>query len=125
LVGAWGVGGTVTPEQVVECGNRWTRWVTDRYPGATVASEVPFTWTNDAGQRAEGWLDQLLSTDRGRIIVDHKTYPGTDPVGHVKENYLGQMEVYRDALTAVDGVAPAAILIHLPLLGKVLEVTLG
>jgi hypothetical protein len=39
-------------------------------------------------------------------------------------NYLGQMAVYRDALTAIDGVAPAAVLIHLPLLGTVLAVDL-
>jgi hypothetical protein len=136
LVTRWGVGDRVTPEQVVACGDRWSDFVTGTLGATEVSSEVPFTWTNPAGQRAQGWLDQLLTVpgndsagDSGtaadrRIIVDHKTYPGTDPVGHVVANYLGQMAVYRDALTAIDGVAPAAVLIHLPLLGTVLAVDL-
>ena len=114
-------------------------YVTGTLGATAVASEVPFTWTNEDDQRAQGWLDQLLTVpgnDGGggtgdtraaadrRIIVDHKTYPGTDPVGHVIANYLGQMAVYRDALTAIDGVPPAAVLIHLPLLGTVLTVEL-
>ncbi len=139
LVTRWGVGDRVTPEQVVACGDRWSDYVTGTLGATAVASEVPFTWTNRNDQRAQGWLDQLLTVpgnDGGggtgdtraaadrRIIVDHKTYPGTDPVGHVIANYLGQMAVYRDALTAIDGVAPAAVLIHLPLLGTVLAVDL-
>lgn len=124
LITSWKVGGTVTAAQVVECGERWIRFLDETLHVTDVASEVPFTWTNADHQRAEGWLDQLLTTSAGRIIVDHKTYPGADPVGHVRERYLGQMDVYRRALTEIIDEAPAQILIHLPLLGTVLEVVL-
>jgi ATP-dependent helicase/nuclease subunit A len=124
LVSSWGVGDKVTAEQVVECGERWTRYVRHDLHATAVESEVPFTWTNPHAQRSEGWLDQVVATERGRIIVDHKTYPGKDPIGHVRKEYIGQMDTYRQALTDIDGQPPVAILIHLPVLGSVLEVSL-
>ncbi|WP_297006193.1 exodeoxyribonuclease V subunit beta [uncultured Corynebacterium sp.] len=131
LVTNWGVGAVVTAEQVVECGERWQRFLHESLGATAVDSEVPFTWANADHQRAQGWIDQLVtvagggdSGDDRQIIVDHKTYPGGDPVGHVRKNYLGQMDVYRQALTDITGTAPARILIHLPLLGSVVEVEL-
>lgn len=125
LVGSWRVGDRVDADRVVEAGERWTRWLASTYPGASSATEVPFAWSNPDHQRAQGWLDELLTLDDGRrVIVDHKTYPGGDPVGHVVSTYLGQMHTYHHALTDIDGQPPAAILIHLPLLGTVLDVSL-
>ncbi|WP_312979795.1 UvrD-helicase domain-containing protein [Corynebacterium sp.] len=124
LVDTWRVGDHVTAEQVITAGERWTTWLKDAYPGAVSSTEVPFAWSNPAHQRAQGWLDQLLTLQDGTlIIVDHKTYPGKDPVGHVRTAYIGQMDTYRQALTDIDGRPPAVILIHLPLLGTILEVT--
>lgn len=138
LVRTWNVGDHVSAGQVVDAGERWSRWVRDSYPGATSSTEAPLAWTNPAHQRAQGWVDELLTLPEGagcaggtegargrrRVIVDHKTYPGADPVAHIREKYIGQMDTYRAALTDIDGVPPAAILIHLPLLGTILEVSL-
>jgi ATP-dependent exoDNAse (exonuclease V) beta subunit len=109
----------------VECGERWQRFLHEDLAATAVNSEVPFTWTNDDHQRAQGWIDQLVTTADGQIIVDHKTYPGADPTGHVAAKYLGQMAVYRQAITDITGTVPARILIHLPLLGSVVEVQLN
>jgi ATP-dependent exoDNAse (exonuclease V) beta subunit len=125
LVTNWGVGAVVSPDQVVECGERWQRFLHEDLAATAVNSEVPFTWTNDDHQRAQGWIDQLVTTADGQIIVDHKTYPGADPTGHVAAKYLGQMAVYRQAITDITGTVPARILIHLPLLGSVVEVQLN
>lgn len=123
LVESWNVGDRVSADDVVEAGERWITWLHEQYPGATVESEVPFTWTNGKHQRAEGWLDELVTLPDGRrVIVDHKTFPGADPITHIRDNYIGQMDTYRQALTDIDGAEPAAILIHLPLAGKVVEV---
>lgn len=125
LVDAWGVTRMLSPEQVVECGERWSGWLEDALPGSRVDTEVPFTWVNDAHQRTQGWLDQVVTTASGDLVlVDHKTYPGTDPIGHVRTNYLGQVDTYRRALHQITGSDPVQILIHLPLLGSVLEVEL-
>ncbi|HIW91576.1 MAG TPA: UvrD-helicase domain-containing protein [Candidatus Corynebacterium avicola] len=124
LVASWGVGDKVTAAQVMECGERWTRYLEEEMQATAVDSEVPFTWQTEAGQRVNGWLDQLVTTDSGPVVVDHKTYPGKNPVGHVVKEHLGQMDVYRRALNAA-GKPPAGILIHLPLRGEVLEVVLS
>lgn len=128
LVRSWGVGAYVQPADIVDCGARWTQWREQAFPGADASTEVPFTWTNPAHQRTQGWLDQLVSTKDGRmVVVDHKTYPGSDPLGHVRRHYVGQMATYREAVSRICSVprTDVEVLIHLPLLGLVVAVDLG
>ncbi|AZA12978.1 UvrD-helicase domain-containing protein [Corynebacterium choanae] len=116
------VGHILTAEQVVLAGQRWLQWLDSTYPGAKVVTEAPFSWVNDDQQHMQGWIDELLYlADGSTVCIDHKTYPGDDPIGHVRRKYVGQMQTYRQALTALTGTAPQSMLIHLPLLGKVIE----
>lgn len=115
----------LTAESLIELGRRWTDWTASTYPDAEVVTESPIAWRNDDGQMMEGWIDaRLVLPNGGHILVDHKSYPGTDPIGHLRENYLGQLEVYARALQATVGRAPEQVLIHLPLLGAVAKVRL-
>src|SRR5699024_1716675 len=99
-------------------------FLTAEFPGAEQLTEQPITWWNEQDQVMEGWIDTLLRLPDGQIVlVDHKTYPGEDPVEHVREHYLGQMSTYSQALAAA-GARPSRILLHLPLRGEVLEVRL-
>jgi ATP-dependent exoDNAse (exonuclease V) beta subunit len=70
----------------------------------------------------EGWIDLLLEGPEGYVLVDHKTYPGSDPEGHIREKYLGQMAAYRGAVLAATGKPVLRTLIHFPALGNVYEV---
>ncbi|MDO5724472.1 MAG: UvrD-helicase domain-containing protein [Flaviflexus sp.] len=91
--------------------------------GATVQTEVPLTARNERGQVMEGWIDALLTTADGElIVVDHKSYAGTDPIGHIAEHYLGQLAAYRSGVKAATGKVPRT-LIHLPLRAEIVEVT--
>ncbi|GAA1645182.1 hypothetical protein GCM10009700_34630 [Brevibacterium sanguinis] len=94
------------------------------YPGAEVLPEQPIAWRNDVDQVMEGWIDTRLMLPSGEhILVDHKSYPGTDPVGYIREHYRGQLGVYGQALKAITGSQPVQTLVHLPLLGAVVEVS--
>jgi ATP-dependent exoDNAse (exonuclease V) beta subunit len=73
----------------------------------------------------EGWIDLLLEGPDGYVLVDHKTYPGNDPDGHIREKYLGQMAAYRGAVLAATGKPVVRTLIHFPALGSVYEVSEG
>ena len=42
----------------------------------SVLVETPFEITNDAGQRARGFIDLMLETEKGWIIIDHKSFLG-------------------------------------------------
>ncbi|MBN9643158.1 UvrD-helicase domain-containing protein [Corynebacterium mendelii] len=129
LIDGYGVAGTITAHTVITAGRRWSEFVHTTFAdrGYTRLTEVPFMWRNDAAQVAEGWMDELVrlgdGDGTGFVVVDHKTYPGHDPVGHVRDNYLGQMDVYCRAIAETTGKKPEQILIHMPLIGKVLAVT--
>ncbi|WP_087484769.1 UvrD-helicase domain-containing protein [Brachybacterium massiliense] len=124
LLERWAVTRTVDAEVLHAAGRAWSRFLTKEFPGAEQLTEQPITWWNEEEQVMEGWIDTLLRLPSGEIVlVDHKSYPGDDPVGHVRRHYLGQMATYAQALAAA-GRAPDRILMHLPLRGEVLEVTL-
>ena len=125
LIERWGVGDVLNPELVIEAGDRWTDWHDERYPDATVHTEVPFTWTNPEYQRTQGWLDQLTQLTSGDYVVtDHKSYPGEHPEQEILGSYTAQLEVYRDALYDTTGRCSTEVLVHLPLRGEVYAVHL-
>jgi len=122
LVERWAVARAVGPDVLVEAGEAWAGFLAAEFPGARELTEQPISWWNEDAQVMEGWIDNLLELPGGGIVlVDHKSYPGVDPVGHVERHYLGQMATYSRALAAA-GAKPSRILLHLPLRGEVLEV---
>ena len=125
LVERWAVARAVEPSVLIEAGEAWAGFLAAELPGAEELTEQPITWWNEDDQVMEGWIDTLLRLPDGQVVlVDHKSYPGDHPVEHVREKYLGQMATYSQALAAA-GLAPARVLIHLPLRGEVVEVELG
>lgn len=123
LVAAWGVGDRMGADRLVAVGERWTGWVAAEYPGARLRTEIPITWVNEAHQVLEGWIDALIECADGSVVlVDHKSYPGAEPTRHVREEYLGQLAGYADALELAGAGRPAEVLVHLPLLGRVLRI---
>src|SRR5699024_3355519 len=125
LVQRWAVSRAVDAAVLQEAGEAWAAFLAAEFPGAEELTEQPITWWNEEDQVTEGWIDTLLRLPGGEIVlVDHKSYPGSEAVRKVREEYLGQMATYAQALTAA-GVAPSRILLHLPLRGEVLEVQLA
>lgn len=114
----WNVGTVLSAETLVEIGRRWTQWIEATFLGAEVLTEQPIAWRNEAGQVMEGWVDTLLKLPNGECaLVDHKTYPGADAIDHIRENYLGQLAVYEQALRRGASDHSPCLLVHLPLLG--------
>lgn len=125
ILSRWDADGVLNADLLIEVGNRWNEWVKTTYPGAEVVTESPIAWRNDGAQVMEGWIDSRILVQNGdNILVDHKSYPGTHPIGHIRDNYLGQLSVYSQALQTTHGTPPQQVLIHLPLLGAVAEVLL-
>jgi ATP-dependent helicase/nuclease subunit A len=65
----------------------------------------------------QGWIDMLLELPDGYVIIDHKSYPGSDSEEHAKQ-YAPQLAVYRSAIEKTTGKV-IATLIHMPVIGKV------
>lgn len=121
LVDRWGVAQTVDAALLTTAGERFESWLDAEFPGWTRHREAAIGW-RPGGQTMEGWIDLLLDRPDGFVLVDHKTYPGSDPEGHIRAHYLGQMDAYQRAIEAATGRPVVRVLIHLPALGKVFEV---
>lgn len=123
LLDRWGAASAVGADVVVEAGERMLAFLHQQYPGATVTTEQSVAWRNADLQLMEGWIDLLLETPAGYVLVDHKSYPGKDPVGHIKDKYIGQMRGYAEAIESITGRPVVETLIHMPALGKMFRIS--
>lgn len=122
LLDRWGAASAVEPHVVVEAGERMLTFFARHYPGATLTTEQSVAWRNADNQLMEGWIDLLLETPAGYVLVDHKSYPGMDPIGHIKDKYVGQMRGYAEAIQSITGRPVVETLIHMPALGKMYRI---
>jgi len=72
-------------------------------------------------QIAHGWIDMLLELPEGYVVIDHKSYPGGNAAEHAKQ-YAPQLAVYKKAVEQATGKPVLKTLIHMPLVGEVLDV---
>ncbi len=63
----------------------------------------------------------LIKTPQGYVIVDHKSYPGTNLEEFVKK-YVYQLFAYKLAVEKATGEKVVEMLLHLPINGMVIEV---
>lgn len=122
LIDRWGVGGYISAELVVESGRRMSAYFAGRYPGSRLITEQSVRHRTPEHQTMQGWIDLLVETPAGLILVDHKSYPGDDPKAHIRSENLGQMKLYEQSIEAATGKPVLATLIHLPALGKIYSV---
>jgi hypothetical protein len=123
IVHRWGVREVVSPDLLVESGQRLQAYLDAEYAGWKVHREAAIGWRTE-NRVMEGWIDLLIEGPEGCVLIDHKTYPGHEAEHHIRESYLGQMAAYRQALAAA-GKSVIRTLIHLPALGQIYEVILS
>jgi len=119
----WGVTGNLSPEILLQADERLDKFILERWPQAVCHREIPVAYRTDAGTIVSGFIDLLLETEEGYIIIDHKTFPGS--IADAKEKaagFAGQLGMYRDALFQAGGKKVLATYIHLPVVGLMVEV---
>lgn len=110
---------------------RFYAWAENAYPSGEIACEMPMTLVNENGQRYQGYIDLLIETPAGYVIIDHKTHNirtgDADALAAQAEDYAArqaaQLRIYRQAVEKATGKSVLDTLIHLPLLGRVYRVT--
>lgn len=93
----------LSTEAVLTMTTSFRRWVEARFKPQQTMVEVPFHYHNELGQLVTGFIDLLLETAEGWVIIDHKTFPGPSSEWKAKaQSYSGQVQHYVEALIAND-----------------------
>jgi ATP-dependent exoDNAse (exonuclease V) beta subunit len=108
------------PEGLVTASDRLAAFIRERYVVEEAHREWPVFLTRD-GQSMRGWLDLVLRTERGWVIVDHKTFPGAekDWVSHAAR-YVPQLQLYAEAVTRATHEPVVEAVMHMPVVGTFL-----
>lgn len=117
--------GALSPRDAVDCARRLMDAVNARFAPRRMLVEHPVELVRDNGQVLRGWIDLLLETGQGWIVIDHKSSPR--PRSEWPDEaleYSGQLAAYADALRGA-GLQCAGCWVHFPVSGGLVEVLYG
>lgn len=122
LLANHGLDDNLSAEDVVSCATRFRREIEERFQPKQIQVEVPFRHINASGQVITGFIDLLIETDQGWVVIDHKSFPGKKADWNDKAlSYSGQLKAYQDALMP-HGIVVAGTWIHLVVGGGLVAV---
>ena len=117
--------GALSPRDAVDCARRLMDAVNARFAPRRMLAEHPVEFVQDNGQVLRGWIDLLLETERGWIVIDHKSSPRPRSEWAAEAlEYSGQLAAYSSALQG-GGLDCAACWVHFPVSGGLVEVVFG
>jgi hypothetical protein len=112
----------IKPEDLVEVSNRLRSHIEQTYGKDCVClSEWPIHLKKE-NQKANGWIDLLLETPAGLVIIDHKSFPGSKDRREERAlSHAPQLALYREAVEKAAGKPVIATIIHMPVVGDWME----
>ena len=72
VIARWCLDDVVDADKLVQAGIQLRKFIDERWPGAVVHAEVPMSIVFPTGQVSEGFIDMLVETEAGYVIIDHK-----------------------------------------------------
>jgi len=121
----FGVAGTIEAGELPGVSDRLIGWIDSAWPSATWRREWPLLHRLPEGTVVRGTADLVIETDRGAILFDHKTFPGSrDQALDRAASYAGQLGAYAAALGA-SGTPVLAAYVHLPISGLLCKTELA
>ena len=120
----WEVTAHIEVAPVVAAADALAAWLTKRWPDARWLREWPIHHRLDDGSIVRGFIDLVLETAEGHVVIDHKSFPGSEERAMERAaRYAGQLGAYGDGIEAATGRPIVGLFINLPISGKVVEVT--
>ncbi|MBR4611823.1 MAG: UvrD-helicase domain-containing protein [Kiritimatiellae bacterium] len=115
IIDNWQMAEFIKPETLITAAERLFAWLDDHYQRPQVSCEVPITYHDENGTLYQGYIDMLVETPQGYVIIDHKT-GGRDEAPEVHaEKHLGQLRLYQASIEKATGKKVLELVIHLPL----------
>lgn len=99
LLAGYEVENAISPEDLITISDRLYNWISETWPDAKLHREFPIRHRLENGTLIEGTADLVVEIADGLVIIDHKTFPGTEEQCRDKAlEFAGQMEAYAQAL---------------------------
>ncbi len=87
-------------------------------------AEYPIQYSLETGQLVSGWIDLLLETDKGFVLIDHKASPRSrSDWNEIALSYSGQLDAYADGIAKVSGKPVISLWIHFAIMAGLVEVS--
>jgi ATP-dependent exoDNAse (exonuclease V) beta subunit len=123
ILARWRVAHDMTPESLLTASDRLRAWIDKRWPQAIWRHEYPVSLRQTDGTIVSGFIDLLLETPEGFVIIDHKSFPGSVADAKKKAaSFGGQLGLYAKAVQEATGKKIDGGYIHLPISGMMLLV---
>jgi ATP-dependent exoDNAse (exonuclease V) beta subunit len=112
----------ISIEDALICVSRLKDFVEQRLKPTNIYVEYPIEYQLSNGQSASGWIDLLIETDEGYIIVDHKSNPQSrNEWEMVALKYSGQLGFYKEAVEALTSQPVLECWVHFAVTGGVVR----
>lgn len=101
-----------------ESARRLLAVINARFSPVNIYAEYPIHYTNDSGQIISGWIDLLLETAEGFVLIDHKASPrARSDWEEIALGYSGQLAAYAEGVTRATGKPVVSRWIHFGVTG--------
>jgi ATP-dependent exoDNAse (exonuclease V) beta subunit len=115
----------VEPESALAAARRFRAWLEQKFAPKRTLVEYPIVHALADGRAVRGWIDVLLETNAGYVVIDHKSSPRPKSEWPAEAlEHSGQLAVYARALEAA-GKTVAGCWIHFPVGGGAAAVQIG
>jgi ATP-dependent exoDNAse (exonuclease V) beta subunit len=108
----------ISADETAACARAFRKQMAQKFQPEVTWIEHPVEHLLENGQAVRGWIDLLMKTAKGWVIVDHKAHRGKD--SELEENaktYSGQLMAYKEAVEVASGETVVGCWIHFPLAG--------
>ena len=121
-----GMQDTISASVAIESAERLIKAIETHFSPILYATELPIRYQNIHGQLLNGWIDLLVETRNGYIIIDHKASPrARSDWEEVALSYSGQLAAYAKAVSRSTAKPVAGCWVHFGVTGGLVEVHTG
>ena len=118
-----GVADNIDSKAAVTYAQHFINYVNKTFQPNRILTEYPVTQVLDSGQLVKGWIDVLIETGEGWVIVDHKFTAKTEKEMEKEAlKYSGQLLAYKNAVEAATLKKAGPCWIHFPQAGKLFAI---
>jgi hypothetical protein len=123
LIDTFELGAPISPGDVAACARLFRRQIVDKFQPETTWVEHPVEHLRENGQAVRGWIDLLIKTAKGWVVIDHKAHRGKEKeLEREALKYSGQLLAYKTAVEAATAEKVAGCWIHFVVEGKMIRI---